>query len=189
MKVAINSFVRRQTEASPFTHFEGTDEKLIKMVEKALAAGKFNPGYRGGVVLVEVNPMSFYTGIVILKDGDKLVGEFKARIPGEEPRQSIHVKHPYAGPAREKQQARRVEVVLYSHDVLAEDGDAETDAEWEIISINGHPTEELSPIEPFTLMHNHFGSDGGTDTNLTPEQFEEKMRESFIYWKDKGMLV
>ena len=87
-----------------------------------------------------------------------------------------------------KQLAKLVEIVCYSHDVLAENGDAETDADWEIISLNGYPTHEAAPIDPMTLMHNHFGSDGGTATNMSAEEFEKQMRESFLYWRDKGML-
>ena len=64
----------------------------------------------------------------------------------------------------------------------------ETDAEWEIVSVNGHPTNEPAPIAPNTLMHNHFGSDGGSNTNMTAEEFEAAMRESFEYWKNKGMM-
>lgn len=184
MLVAINSFVRRQTWESPYTYFDGSEEELLKMVKEAINAGHVTPGYRDGVILVKVNPLGFLTGVTQLKDGDKLVGDFTPRREGETPRISIRL-HPEG---RGKQDAKMVDVICYRHDVLVQDGDAETDAEWEVISLNGYPTEEEAPIEPFTLMHNHFGSDGGTATQMSAVKFEKQMRESFHYWKDKAMI-
>jgi len=186
MKVAINSFVRRQTAESEFTHYDGSEADLLYHIELSmdLRRGGISPGYREGVILVEVPPDNFYTGVVELKEGDKLVGEFKSRSEGEEPRKSTHVIR-----ETKKIPAKRVQVVLYGHDVLEEDEGAETDAEYEVIAINGHPTDELAPIATMTLMHNHFGSDGGTATNMTPEEFESQMRESFNYWKNKAMVT
>lgn len=198
--VAINSFVRRQTPESPYTHFEGLDEDLLDRTRKAINRGDWVPGYREGVICVSVDPDGFFTGIVKLQEGDKLVGEYKARRPGEAPRQSVQIQREDGG----KVAAKQVQVICYSHATLAEDNDAETDADWEIVSINGYPTVEQyevynpqtggislqpAPIEPFTLMHNHFGSDGGTATKLSPEKFETMLRDSFAYWKDRGMLA
>ena len=181
----INSFVRRQTPESPYSHFEGTDEQLLQLLNEWYnIAPRWTQGYREGVILVEVQPDGFYTGLVELRDGDTLVGEFKSRREGETPRMSINVERE----GERKQPATRVQLVCYAHNVLAEDNDNETDADFELISINAYPTEEIAPIEPFTLMHNHFGSDGGTTTNLTPEEFETKLRESFKYWQNKALL-
>lgn len=182
MKYAINSFVRRQTADSPYTHFDGTEEELIQLVENAPL---HREGYRPGVHLAVVDcPERFYTGLVELKEGDKLVGHFTARQEGETPR--IHI---FRDSEEKKTPCVRVEVVCYSHDVLAEDNDAETDAEFEIICINGFPTDEAAPIDPMTLMHNHFGSDGGTKTNMSAEEFEDQMRRSFNYWKNKVLTA
>ena len=58
---------------------------------------------------------------------------------------------------------------------------------WEIISINASPIEGSSgtPITPETLMYNHFGGDGGTDTKLSDKEFVKMLRDSFEFWKDK----
>ena len=69
-----------------------------------------------------------------------------------------------------------------------EDNDASSEAEWEVIAINGYPTDEPGPIHFMTLMHNHCGSTGGTATNLEPEKLVEMLTESFEYYKDKGMV-
>lgn len=121
-----------------------------------------------------------------------MVGEFVPRVKGEIPRISIRVNRTTAKTDPStligKQPCKRVEVVCYSHDVLAEDGDAESDKPWEIIALNGYPNNESAPIAPEVLMHNHFGSNGGTATNMSPEEFEKALRESFEYWKNKGFL-
>jgi len=39
------------------------------------------------------------------------------------------------------------------------------------------------------LMHNHFGSDGGTRTNLSDEQFVAMLKDSFIFWSDKALAA
>ena len=82
--------------------------------------------------------------------------------------------------------------MLYASDVLADDGDNELPPEegnWEIISINASPSEDEVPINPMTLMHNHFGSDGGTDTNLSDKEFVKMLSEGFEFWKDKAMIA
>jgi hypothetical protein len=199
-RVAFNSFVRRQTAESPFSDWDLTDEQLLRAVEINLDNGI--PGYRDGVLIVPVPPYGFRTGLVTLREGDELVGRFEARRPGEEPRKSVYASRVsmtllssseecdiYVDEYREKMPARAVEIILYRHDVLAENGDAETDAEWEIISVNARTTLGEAPIAPMVLMYNHFGSDGGTSTNMTPEEFEAQLRVSFEFWKDKALLA
>ena len=199
--IHLNSFCsKRQTEKSSLTHWEISNVRLVELATAEVEAGRTKAGYRDGVVLVSVNPAGFKTGVVELEDGDQLIGEYSSRREGETPRISIYVgqlrKFPTKPDSRfryrsvsGKQPAKMVEVVLYRHDVLVENNENETDAEWEIVSVNGHPTDEPAPIAPETLMHNHFGSDGGSNTNMTPEEFERAMRESFNYWKNKGMVT
>ena len=86
--------------------------------------------------------------------------------------------------------AATVDVVLYNSMVLAEDGDNELPGipdNWEVISINASPELEATPIHPSVLMHNHFGSDGSTKTNLSDKEFVAMLRESFVYWSDKAL--
>ena len=182
--VSISDFVLRQTPESEFTHFKGTPDELLQLVHLAISQDQYKDGYRDGVLVVRVAPGKFLTGLIELIEGDILVGEFKARREGEDPRQVIRVSRGW----KEKRQAKSVEVILYRHDVLMEDDDASSDAEWEVIAINGYPTDEPGPIHFMTLMHNHCGSTGGTATNLEPEKLVEMLTESFEYYKDKGML-
>ena len=196
--IGINDFVRRQTWDSEFTHFEDDRDALPAEVSWAAVVAlvqehfdEAKPGYRDGVVLVPVPPEHFYTGLVTLKEGDDLVGKYEARRPGEEPRKQVRVcragtrKNVGAG----KEKCRYVDVVLYRRDVLEESGEDCTGCDWDIVSINGRTMDEEAPIEPWTLIANHFELDGGTATGMSAEEFEADLRKSVLFWKDKALLA
>lgn len=181
--VGTNTFATRQTAESEFTHFEGSFDEIAALAEAHLADAK--PGYRDGVCLVPVPAAGFFCGVVELQEGDKLEGEFRARRQGEDPRKSVHA----AKEGRSKSPCVAVDVVLYRKDVLAEDGNNSTACEWEIVSINGRITEEEQPIHPNTLIANHFGLSGGTQTGMSAEEFEAALRVSVAYWKNRAILA
>lgn len=183
--IHIAKFVRRQTQDSQYTHWILSDEDLLERIEAAFDRSK--PGYREGVLLVPIDPQGFYTSIVTLAEGDKLAGTFKRRVAKEDPRKSVVRDRGDTPLAELKQPAAKVDIILYRDDVLAEDKD-DTGHEWNIISVNAYPTEEEAPIHPDVLIANHFHLSGGTKTNLTPEDFESKLRVSVLYWKDKAMV-
>jgi len=214
--IGVSDFVRRQTIGSEFTHFDDDSKSLDDGGEEwdkvaQLAQEHFHrakPGYRDGVCLVPVPPEGFHTGVVELREGDKLVGEYRARRPGEEPRKSVRVhreariypgpgaiesgRHPEdwsPNPEARKARCVAVDVVLYRRDVLEEGNEETTGADWDIVSVNGRLTEAEQPIEPDTLIANHFQLDGGTATGMSPEAFESALRESVLYWKNKGILA
>lgn len=179
MKIAFNNFARRQTVESPFSHWLISDEVFLNRVQYEFSRAK--PGYRDGVILVPVDPDGFFSSVIQLKAGDKLEGEFKARREGEDPRKTLHAKG-------QKLPAKAVDVVLYRKDVLAENKDNSTDADWEIISVNASPEKGDVPIQPETLIANHFQLSGGTATNMTDSEFVEALKASVLYWKDKAMV-
>jgi hypothetical protein len=182
MKIITNDFVKRQTADSRFSHFEGTWEELVERTTANFESR--TQGYRDGVVLVTVTPKGFFSGVVHLRNGDKLVGGFEHRRMGEAPRKFVTTQ------GIKKLPAKHVDVILYSSEVLSEDNDNQLPPDsgnWEIISINAAPTKGTMPIDPMVLMHNHFGSDGGTETGLSDHDFVDMLRESFLFWKDKAM--
>lgn len=184
LSIGVNDFVKRQTAASEFTHYEGEWEQVAWMALRNFDRAK--AGYRDGVVLVPVPAEGFFCGIVRLKEGDKLVGHYKARRPGEEPRKTIRAECFDVGGS--KQPCKHVDVVLYRRDVLESNGEDCTGFDWDIVSINGRLTDEEAPIEPMTLIANHFRLDGGTPTGMSPADFEDALRKSVLYWKDKAIL-
>lgn len=179
--IYVNSFVRRQTENSGFSHWTISDEELITRIKAGFSNRK--RGYRDGVYLVPVDPTGFYTSVVQLKAGDALVGEYVARREGEEPRKSHYAA------SGQKTPAKSVNIVLYSHDVLAEKNENESEEEYEIISVNAELTEEESPIPVGALIANHFELSGGTATKMTDSEFVAALKKSVLYWKDKALAV
>jgi len=184
--IVANPFVVRQTADSPFSCFtgEGGWDTLLDRIRAAFAAGAVRNGYRDGVVLVDIAPEDILSGVVTLTDGAELVGAYKARRKGEEPRQQVLAK------GATKMPALSAYAVLYRADVLAEGGDNTLPADsggWELISLNASPVEGDMPIDPMVLMHNHFGSSGGTATGMDDEQFVAALRTAFAWWKDKAM--
>lgn len=182
--IVVSPFVRRQTPDSQFSHFTGSEVQLVDLVEASFSEAK--KGYRDGVLCVPVEPSWFYSGIVELQDGDRLLGVFKKRPSDKEPRKSVYAK------VGNKMPAQYVEVILYHSDVLRETADAEEmsycpgDA-WVIISINGSPTKESVPVEPTTLMYNHFKMDGGTDTKMSNDEFVAALKQSLDFWWNKSL--
>ena len=182
INIHVNSFIRRQTEESSFSHSEHSWEDLAR--ECYISFVNAHPGYRDGVVLVPLSPVGISSGVCILEEGQELTGKFEARQEGEVPRKTLRAVGSSKAPAKE------AFMVLYSSTVLAEDGENELPAEegnWEMISLNSSPVVGEMPINPMVLMHNHFGSDGGTATGLSAEEFEAQMRQSFLFWRDKAM--
>lgn len=183
--IHISNFVRRQTPQSGFSHWTHTDEELLALVQSNLANAK--PGYRDGVILVPVSPEGFYSSTVSLQEGDLFVGEYVARKAGEDPRKSTYVVSRKDGTPVEKIKAANVYVVLYSHAVLAENNENDTDADYEIISVNASADEEEAPIPTGALIANHFQLSGGTATGMTDSEFVAALRKSVLYWKDKSL--
>jgi len=113
VKICISDLVRRQTGWSRFSYFGGTDAELLDRIHANFDNAV--QGYRDGVLLVPIPDTSrFYSATCTLKSGDVLKGTYRPRKEGEAPRKQIGV----AG--GQKIPAKRVDIVLYRYDVLAE---------------------------------------------------------------------
>jgi hypothetical protein len=177
-QIAINPFVTRQTAASQFSHFEGSWEALSGLVEAHL--GEARDGHMPGVKLVPVPAEGFYAGVVALSAGTPLQAVYTARREGEEP--FIEVR----AAASAKQPAAAVDIVIYSHDVLAKDGDASSEAPWEVISINARLDVEPEPLSPMAMARNFLGLPGGSKgAEYTAEDFAR----SVVYWSQHAMCA
>lgn len=178
-KVACSEFVKRQTKESGYSHFEGTWEQLESLVENHLTHDIFRPGYRDGVILVDiVQVWRFYSSIVDLNENSKLVANYAPRQEGEDPFVRVAAKG-------DKQAAKHVSIVLYRHDVLAEDNDRSSDAEWEIIAIKARTSDKEEPMDPYTMARNFLHLKGGTKGDFTAEQFAE----SIVFWSNHCMTA
>ena len=175
MRIALNNFVRRQTPESGFSHFEGSEEELIQIVHENFA--NHRAGYRDGVILVPVPADRFRTPIVLLNEDTRLHARFKARREGEQPCVDVTAEG-------NKSQALVAEIVLYRNDVLRENSEESTDADWEIISINARSTAEQEPMTPMAMARNFLGLTGGTKATYTAEEFAQ----AIVYWSQRARI-
>lgn len=178
-KVACGEFVKRQTKESGYSHFEGEWGFLEEMASARLCIPQYvHPGYKDGVVLVDMPPEFFRSAIVGINDKSKLTANYAPRREGEAPfiRVSAQAK---------KQPAKHASVVLYRHDVLAENNERETDAEWEIVCIKARTSDEEEPMDPYTMARNFLHLEGGTKGDFTAEQFAK----SIVYWNNHVMTT
>jgi len=192
MAIFISKFAARTTQ-----HISD-----INLLHRVLANWDLRKnGYRDGVILVPISPDGFFTSLVTLIPGDKLRGSFKSRVEGEDPRKSVHIDPTYISlgddRCREKP-AVAVDVVLYRKDVLDEDndwnlqdgpyaGDHIPDS-WAVIAVSARPMLDEMPLDPDTLIANHFHLSGGTQTKMTNDQFVAALHTSVLFWKDKATL-
>jgi hypothetical protein len=137
------------------------------------------PGYRDGVLLVDVTPAHwFYSAIVKLDEESKLTANYAPRREGEAPFIRVSAK-------AEKQPAKYASVVLYRRDVLEENNEQSADAEWEIVCIKARVTDEEEPMDPYTMARNFLHLEGGTKGDFTAEQFAQ----SIVYWNNHCMTT
>ena len=73
--------------------------------------------------------------------------------------------------------AGNVELILYHHDILYENSENSTDAEWELISINAIPKGfESMPMGPITMMRNQLELIGGTKAKYSSDEWAESVQ-------------
>jgi hypothetical protein len=178
-KVAAGEFVKRQTPESGFSHFEGSWETLEKMTENVMRFPHcVRQGYKDGVLLVDLDPFQFRSAIVRLDEKSKISATYSPRRLGEAPFIRLGVK-------ANKQPAKYASVVLYRADVLEENNERQTDAEWEIVCVKARVTEEEEPMDPYTMARNFLHLKGGTKGDFTAEQFAQ----SIVYWNNHTMTT
>ena len=77
--------------------------------------------------------------------------------------------------------ARAVDLIVYRHDVLAENQEYSTNADWELISIHAVPKGvETLPMGPTTMMRNQLKLPGGTEAVYSTEEWAESVR----FWQE-----
>lgn len=181
--IGISDFVRRQTPESSYSHFGGTWEELVAIVSANF--DKAAEGYKPGVKLVPIpfatlsdyTDKEFYSSTIRVNPHTTLVPKFAWRREAEAP--FIHVRAKGS-----KEVASYGFVVLYSHAVLMEGGEATTECDWEIISINVRTTETEEPMDPMTMARNFLRLPGGTKGEFSAQQFAE----SIVYWSQRALV-
>lgn len=180
--VGVSDFVRRQTADSDHSYFDGSWEDLLTLVRTYWSDRKRSPS-NPSVFLVPM-PSSvcsqFYTSTVSLSQIDNrqkaLSVRYEARAAGELPYLQVFASGCH------KAKAKCVEIVLYSHEILAADGDAPEPktADFYIVSINAYASEQPEPMSPMTMARNLLHLPGGTKP-VTPYT-SQAFAESIVFW-------
>jgi hypothetical protein len=181
--LGINPFFTEQYNAGRYdavVPFGWTPQQVVDEIDSIIDE-RCKPGYRPGVLRITINPTGWKSRTVVVDENSVFQTTMEARVPGETPRKTTRVI------VEKLPEAKLVEAILYNKSVLAEKDEPCSGAEWDLITILTHPTEVAAPMNVGTLLANHFGSDGGSNTLMNPEQFEKTLRESHDYWKDKGL--
>ena len=182
-KVAANEFVRRQVKGSGKTYSDSLSFKEItEDAEQQMDGGNFIEGYRDGVRIVKGSAKfssKFVCPFVKIDENTVLESLLVKRQDGEKPYIQIRAKN--GTPLN----AGRVEYILYSHDVLAENNEQSTDAEWELISIHAIPEGvDKLPMGPVTMMRNQLQLPGGTKAQYSSDEWAEAVR----FWQQYAAL-
>lgn len=181
--VGINPFFTETAKTELFPKWF-SNEELVREVMVSFDFGHYKRGYRDGVLLVSLNPKGWKTRVVQLQDGMEISGSYKSRVKGETPRKQTGV---WVESADLLPDAKCVEVVLYSRETLEEKDEARTGCEFDVITVLAHPCVGGAPMSPGTLMANHFGADGGSNTLMSAEEFEVALKASFEFWSNKAI--
>lgn len=183
--VAVNEFVLRQVEGSGKTFCK--DLSFQQIAEYAENQLNFNPnsiqpGYRDGVLLIQCEAKMnahFFSPMIKVDDNTKLEAIVTKRREEEESYIQIRALNGKLLPTS------RVDLILYRQDVLAENNEQTTEADWELIAFQAVPEgmEEL-PMGPITMMRNQLELPGGTAANYA----SEKWAESVNFWQNFAFL-
>jgi len=176
--VIVNRYALRHVADSKYSHFDGSWDELVDLVEANLDNAR--PGHLPAIKKVPVPAEGFKTGVVQLTKGCEMVASFEARFEGEEPRKMVAA-------TGVKSDAKFVEIICY-HSTILEPHQRDGTDEWEIISVNASPVEN-EPIALEALLYNIFGGDGGTALDLTDTQAIVEIYKSWSYWRDKAVCA
>ena len=183
MLVSVNEFVKRQVRNSGKTYartlsFEQVaDHAGIQMKNKM-----YKPGYRDGVRVVMADESlvgDFVCPFVELGEETKILSRLVRRRPEEE--FYIQARAMNGTPV----ETGKVELIVYRHDVLAENNENTTSSEWELISINAIPKGlDSLPMGPVTMMRNQLNLIGGTKATYTSDEWARSVR----FWQKYAPL-
>jgi len=182
-KVAVNDFVRRQIKGSGKTYSTTLSfEDVANDAQVQMAKGSFEEGYRDGVRIVLSSAEfanQFVCPFVKIEEDTELISSVVKRQEGEAPYIQTRAKN--GTPLK----AGRVEYILYRHDVLAENDEQSTNADWELISIHTIPEGvEKLPMGPVTMMRNQLELKGGTKAHYSSEEWADAVK----FWQEYAAL-
>ena len=183
MLVAVNDFVKRQVASSGKTYSKTLSfDQIADHARVQMEKNMYKEGYRDGVRIVMVDESlssDFVCPFIKLDDKTKLVSKLVRRREEEEP----YIQTRALNSALVE--TGKVELILYRHDILVENNENTTSAEWELISINAIPKGlESLPMGPVTMMRNQLNLNGGTKAFYNSNEWAESVR----FWQKYAPL-
>lgn len=174
-KVGVNDFVRRQIEGSGKTYSKSmTFEEIAKHAEEQMIRNAFTEGYRKGILVVNADNSirdNFICPFVLIKQDTLLISKLVKRQEHEEP----YIQTRALNGSLLK--TGKVELILYSNDVLKEKNENTTDAQWELICINSVPEGiDKMPMGPVTMMRNQLNLSGGTKAFYSSNEWANSVK-------------
>jgi hypothetical protein len=164
---SINPFYRRQTTESKFSHFDGTDEQLLKEVEQNFPLRR--EGKRNGAYIVPISPVvenaRCYTPVVPVHRHSFLNTEVVAKAHG--------TPLICASLIGKKRAAEFAEVVIYERTQLVRIGEASGGADYEVVSLHASDVER-QPSHPYEIARQVLNEGAKYDSH--------EICEAIIYW-------
>jgi len=109
----------------------------------------------------------------------RLISKIVRRQPQEEP--YVQTRALDGDPVK----TGKVELILYRHDVLIENNENTTSADWELISMNAIPEGlESLPMGPVTMMRNQLNLVGGTKASYSSSDWADSVN----FWQKYAPL-
>ena len=181
--VSVNDFVRRQSKDSGKSYvIDLSFKEITQHAQCQLKNGNFKPGYRDGVVIVQVDKKithHFICPFVKITNETKLNANLVRRRPEET--SYIQIRALNGTPLK----TGSVELILYRHDVLAETDEQTSDTDWELISFHAIPEGVHNmPMGPVTMMRNQLQLTGGTKAYYESDDWAESVK----FWQEYAML-
>ncbi len=176
-EVNFHELAKRQFDSNaPFTTWSCDNEEILSRVYQAIKNGYYKNGNVEGSLIVSISPENIFTAVVELREGQQLFGTYEPRRGTTYAIKSLSAK-PLEG--QEKMPAKSCEAIVYL-----------IDGNYSIVSVNGSPEEEGTPINPMTLLRNYFmiGKEQAHGTNLAWSDLEATLHKSILYWDNKANL-
>lgn len=176
--VGVNEFVRRQVKGTGKTYTNLSFEAIAQYSENKLNKQQYIKGYRSGVVIIKVDKeltSQFICPFVKIDKNTHLKAEVVSRRINEDNYIRIKAKN------GEILKTSSVDLILYRNDVLKENNEQTTSADWELISFHAIPEGvQTMPMGPVTMMRNQLELPGGTKGTYKSEEWANSVK----FWQN-----
>ena len=173
----INKLYRRQTEASKFSYFDGTDEELLSLIRLNFPLKK--KGNREGTWRISISTKGmannpFYSAVRRIDHNNLLTAECYTSPQGR----SIAAINTIGS----KQIAAYAEFIIWSKEALEAVGQSTTTKDYEVVSLRASDVPE-QPNHPYDIATQVLSSPKGT-SGFTLEE----LAESILYWSERAFV-